>query len=130
MRERITYFLPSSIPPSDLSISPSGSLSGPETDVALREERLTFALTELPRDLSEVLENNVHELHVRWVSTRGYEGAGPFVARGTPGLGVFWTPREKEGEGNGGEEEKLCDALRGFFGQGVGCGEVSSQRRG
>ncbi|KAK4448585.1 PIG-X [Podospora aff. communis PSN243] len=91
MRERITYLQKrgSSLPPSSLSISPT-SLRGP-TIRAIREERLTFSLDELPRELSSVL-SGVHELHVRWVSPRRYESVGAMVGRLPAGWHIFWTP--------------------------------------
>ncbi|KAK0622874.1 PIG-X [Immersiella caudata] len=117
MRERITYLQKrhSSLPPSSLTVTPT-SLSGP-TIHAIREERLTFSLDELPRELSSVL-NEVHELHVRWVSTKGYQSVGAFVGRLPGGWHIFWTPGAGAAgaEGGGDAEGKLGRVLGSAFG--------------
>ncbi|KAK0645888.1 PIG-X [Cercophora newfieldiana] len=125
MRERITYLqkLGSSLPPSALTITPT-SLTGPSVS-AIREERLTFALDELPAELSSILKNDVHELHVRWVNPVAYESVGAMVARVPGGWHLFWTPvLGKESQKEGGRGARLCEVLGGVFG--VACGGEES----
>lgn len=91
MRERITFVqkLGESLDPSALKIS-NGAIDGPEIK-AVREDRLTFALEELPHELQKLLEG-AHELHIRWVSPVAYDSVSPFLARLPPGFHLFYTP--------------------------------------
>ncbi|KAG7290959.1 hypothetical protein NEMBOFW57_000965 [Staphylotrichum longicolle] len=72
MRERITYVqkLGDSLEPSAITVN-AGTISGPEVH-AVREDRLTFALDELPSELRTLL-TGTQDLHLRWVSTTAYE---------------------------------------------------------
>ncbi|KAJ4304045.1 protease B nonderepressible form [Collariella sp. IMI 366227] len=67
MRERITYIqkLGDSLEPSALSTN-GRSITGPDVN-AVREDRLTFALHELPSELQALLAG-VQDLHIRWES--------------------------------------------------------------
>jgi len=98
MRERITFIqkLGDTLESSSLVIS-SGDIKGPDVK-AVREDRLTFALDELPAELHSLLRLS-HELHIRWVSTRPYETVSPLLARLPPGFHLFWTP----GRGDNGQ---------------------------
>jgi hypothetical protein len=40
--------------------------------------------------------NNIHELHIRYVSRIEYEASTPLLARLPPGLHVFFTPRRSQ----------------------------------
>lgn len=95
MRERITYVqkLGDSLEPSEITID-GGNISGPEVH-AVREDRLTIALDELPSELRALLKDAL-ELHIRWVSTTPYEAISPLLARLPPGFHVFFTPRREE----------------------------------
>lgn len=92
MRQRITYLQE----PND-SVDPK-TLEVGEAHIktkglkAAREEKITFAFDELPRELHEVLKAS-YEVHVRWVSDRAYESRAPVVSRLSPGLHVFYTPQ-------------------------------------
>lgn len=91
MRERITFVqkLGESLDPSALKVN-GQELAGPQIKAA-REDRLTFALEELPNELQSLLEG-AHELHIRWVSPAAYEYVSPFLARLPPGFHLFFTP--------------------------------------
>ncbi|VBB86821.1 Putative protein similar to PBN1 of Neurospora crassa [Podospora comata] len=91
MRERITFVQKEgdSIEPTALKVDGNG-LKGPEVK-AVREDRLTFALDELPAELKALLEG-VNQLHVRWVSPVAYESVSPLLARLPPGFHLFYTP--------------------------------------
>ena len=91
MRERITYVqkLGDSLEPSAITVN-AGAISGPEVH-AVREDRLTFALDELPSELRTLL-SGAQDLHLRWVSTTAYETVGPLLARLPPGFHLFFTP--------------------------------------
>lgn len=91
MRERITFVQKEgdSIEPTALKVDGNG-LKGPEVK-AVREDRLTFALDELPAELKALLEG-VNQLHVRWVSPVAYEAVSPLLARLPPGFHLFYTP--------------------------------------
>jgi hypothetical protein len=95
MRERITYVqkLGDSLEPSAITID-GGSIGGPEVH-AVREDRLTIALDELPSELQALLKD-AQELHIRWVNTEAYEAVEPLLARLPPGFHVFFTPRREE----------------------------------
>lgn len=92
MRQRITYLQE----PND-SVDPK-TLEVGEAHIktkglkAAREEKITFAFDELPRELHELLKA-AYEVHVRWVSERVYESRAPVVSRLSPGLHVFYTPQ-------------------------------------
>ncbi len=108
MRQRTTFFHKNEdgIEPSSLRIS-DRSITGPDV-LAVREDRVTLALDELPAELRELLSKS-HELHVRWVSPHPYEAIGPWNSRLPPGLHVFYTPGR-------GDSELLCPLIRATFG--------------
>ncbi|KAK4135456.1 PIG-X-domain-containing protein [Trichocladium antarcticum] len=110
MRERITYVqkLGDSLEPSAITID-GGKISGPEVH-AVREDRLTIALDELPSELRALLKD-AQELHIRWVSTTPYEAISPLLARLPPGFHVFFTPRREEAVFT-----SLCATLAKIFG--------------
>ncbi|KAK4176074.1 PIG-X [Triangularia setosa] len=91
MRERITFVQKEgdSIEPTALKVDGNG-LRGPEVK-AVREDRLTFALDELPAELKTLLEG-VNQLHIRWVGPVAYEAVSPLLARLPPGFHLFYTP--------------------------------------
>jgi hypothetical protein len=91
MRERVTYVqkLGDSLEPSALTFD-GGAIRGPEVH-AVREDRLTIALDELPREL-QALVAGAKDLHIRWVSTTAYEAVSPLLARLPPGFHLFFTP--------------------------------------
>jgi hypothetical protein len=92
MRQRITYLQEpnDSIDPKTLEVGESHIRT--KGLKAAREEKITFAFDELPRELHEVLKKS-HEVHVRWVSETAYESQVPVVSRLSPGLHVFYTPQ-------------------------------------
>ena len=91
MRERITLIQRrgDSIEPSSLKVSDS-DISGPDVR-AVREDRLTLSLDELPAELRTLLKGS-DELHIRWVSPVAYESVSPLLARLPPGFHIFFTP--------------------------------------
>jgi hypothetical protein len=91
MRERISYVqkLGDSLEPSALKVG-DGVIKGPEVH-AVREDRLTIALDELPSEL-RTLVAGAQDLHIRWVSTAAYETVSPLLARLPPGFHLFFTP--------------------------------------
>ncbi|KAL0930945.1 protein pbn1 [Colletotrichum truncatum] len=111
MRQRITFIHK----PADgvafeaLEISDAG-VKGPQIK-AVREDRVTFALDELPSELSQLLSEG-HELHIRWVSPESYGTISPLSSRVSPGFHLFYTPK-KEGQW---DATKLCEALKDAFG--------------
>ncbi|KAK3313433.1 PIG-X [Apodospora peruviana] len=115
MRERITFIqkLGDSLEPSSLKIN-GGVISGPEVK-AVREDRVTLALEELPTELQSLLKG-VHELHIRWISPEPYESVSPLLARLPPGFHLFFTP----GKGDHTASNKLCSTLSEIFGH-VNC---------
>ncbi|KAL2022565.1 hypothetical protein VTK56DRAFT_5172 [Thermocarpiscus australiensis] len=115
MRERITYVqkLGDSLEPSAIKVD-GGIISGPEVH-AVREDRLTFALDELPSELQTLLKDT-HELHVRWVSATAYEAITPLLVRLPPGFHVFYEPGSEDAASSG----ALCSTLAITFGN-VSC---------
>lgn len=97
MRQRTTFFHKNEngIEPTSLKVI-GRSISGPDL-LAVREDRITLGLEELPTELRELLQES-HELHIRWASPYPYESIGPWNSRLPPGLHVFYTP------GQGGEK--------------------------
>jgi len=111
MRERITFIQKQgdSLEPSALKVT-SGSIEGPDVQ-AVREDRLTLALEELPAELRNLLKD-IHELHIRWVSPEPYEAVSPLLARLPAGFHLFYTP----GEGSDDKSDHLCKGLSKVFG--------------
>jgi len=91
MRERITFIqkLGDSLDPAEVKVD-RNVIKAPDVQ-AVREDRLSLALDELPAELQSLL-NGLHELHIRWVSPIAYEAISPLLARLPPGFHVFFTP--------------------------------------
>jgi hypothetical protein len=92
MRQRITLLHKpeDAIDPSSIKVtSNSLALSGVK---AAREDRITFGLDELPREIYYVLKQS-HELHIRYVNNISYESIPPLVSRVSPGLHAYWSPQ-------------------------------------
>ncbi|AEO58100.1 hypothetical protein MYCTH_2305173 [Thermothelomyces thermophilus ATCC 42464] len=111
MRERITYVqkLGDSLEPSAVTVDSSG-ISGPEVH-AVREDRLTIALDELPPELRSLV-TDAQDLHIRWVSAASYELVSPLLARLPPGFHLFYSPGRNNSVSN-----KLCSTLADIFGE-------------
>ncbi|KAG6263671.1 hypothetical protein E4U49_002159 [Claviceps purpurea] len=107
MRERITFVHPpgADIDPSSLKLS-QHELHGPSI-TAVREDRLTIALDELPPDLAKLLPR-FHELSLRWASPLAYHTVDPFTSRTSPGLHLSYALASAEDTD---AEQKVCDAL-------------------
>lgn len=92
MRQRVTFFHHNedAVDPESLRVS-DNAVSGPDIK-AVREDRFTLGLEELPVELQEVL-GAAHELHLRWASPSSYTAIGPWSSRLSPGLHVFYTPQ-------------------------------------
>jgi hypothetical protein len=93
MRQRVTFIQKTgdAVDPASLKVA-DGTLTGP-TLKAIREDRLTFAVDELPRELQKLLRE-AHELHIRWTSPTPYETVSPLLSRLPPGFHLFYTPRD------------------------------------
>lgn len=93
MRQRITFFHrpESPVDPALLKITDT-LLAGPNIDTA-REDRITLALDELPGELQDLL-TDTHQLDLRWAAPSAYEAVGPLFSRISPGLHLFYSPRE------------------------------------
>lgn len=81
---------------------------------AAREEKLTFGLSELPAELTQILQN-AHELRVRWVSEQAYEKRGPYQSSLTSGLHVHYTPGSNQTDVN------PCPLLKQLFSTTLRC---------
>ncbi|KAI1006612.1 hypothetical protein K3495_g1609 [Podosphaera aphanis] len=94
MRERTTYLFESDnlINPKDLKIT-NTSLVSAHPVVAAKEEKVTFTAEELPTEIKEVLLLS-SELHIRWVAQQSYKTVSPWTSRISPGLHVFYTPKD------------------------------------
>ncbi|UNI21479.1 protease B nonderepressible form [Purpureocillium takamizusanense] len=109
MRERVTFLQgPSAdVDPAALQIEAAGLL-GPSAE-AIRQDRFSLSLDELPRDLATLL-GAFDELHLKWASPVAYETLDPFGSRISPGLHVLYTTAENDGV----KATKLCSALQAF----------------
>lgn len=99
MRERITFIqkLGDSLEPSAVTVdSRSGTINGPEIR-AVREDRLTLTLPELPHEL-QILVAGARDLHIRWVSSDAYGVVSPLLARLPPGFHLFYAPAQAGGD--------------------------------
>ncbi|KAI1191305.1 PIG-X [Nemania serpens] len=112
MRHRITFFHRNEhgIEPSSLKIH-DRSISGPDL-VAVREDRITLALEELPAELQELLRE-IQELYIRWSSPQAHDALGPWNSRLPPGLHTFYTPQTS----GAAHSSQLCIQLRAVFGE-------------
>lgn len=91
MRERITFYHPpgSSLDPdTDLENQEAG-LIGPQID-AVRQDRLTLPLDELPAELLQTLQG-YDAVHLKWTSPLQYETLDPFTSRISPGFHLSYT---------------------------------------
>lgn len=93
MRERITIVHPpnTGIDPDALVLDGSG-LAAPSLE-AVREDRLTVALGDLPSEFVQVL-GGFRRVQVRWAAQHAYKTLDPFTSRLSPGLHVSYTPSQ------------------------------------
>ncbi len=114
MRRRSTYVTHPSraVNPDDIQVRQRQLLLGALE--AAREERLTFGLDELPKELAEYLRE-CHELHVRWAPEQAYNATAPFLSRISPGLHVQYTPSNET------QPDRLCGLLHRIFGKQLKC---------
>ena len=98
MRQRITFIQQAedSTNPESLKVTTDSIVSTANVKGG-REDRITFGFDELPQELYKVLKAS-HEIHVRWIGEKPYDGIGPLVSRMSPGLHVFYT--QQRGKGN------------------------------
>ncbi|KAL4890085.1 PIG-X [Aspergillus ambiguus] len=115
MRRRITFVQhpDASFSLDQLSLSRS-SLSVRGID-AVREDRVTFSVDELPSELWHVLKQ-CHQLHIRWATQSLYEARAPFSSRVSPGLHAFYTPVSGTKSG-----EAVCSLLKDVFDADLKC---------
>jgi len=111
MRQRTTFFHHNDdgVEPADLKIT-IDSLSGPDLN-AIREDKITLELQELPGDLRTLLAAS-SQLHLRWESPEPRKATELWPSRVTPGLHVFYTP-STDGKAETGH---ICRNLRNAFG--------------
>ncbi|KAF2715205.1 PIG-X-domain-containing protein [Pleomassaria siparia CBS 279.74] len=114
MKQRITYLVqnPDAFSPEQLQVK-TKTLKLDKV-VAAKEHRVTFGLSELPKELSKAFEQ-WHELHIRWASESAYKAVPPFTSRVSPGLHAFFTPIKDRDEG------PLCPLLTELFGDALKC---------
>lgn len=95
MRQRVTFIHKpeDAFDPALLQVT-TNSVTGPVVP-AVREDRITLALDELPDDLRQVLRT-AHELHIRWVSPFAFEAVSPLLSRLSPGFHLFYTPHQED----------------------------------
>ncbi|QKX60892.1 uncharacterized protein TRUGW13939_08038 [Talaromyces rugulosus] len=120
MKRRITYLTSADAPfePTKQAVLNKKSLSIRELDAA-KEERFTFGAAELPDELSRAL-TATHEFHIRWATERNYDSVAPFLSRVSPGLHVYYTPLENNGNEEN-PEDQLCSSLKDLFGKDIKC---------
>lgn len=88
MRRRITFVQDSNTPfDRKQATLTSDSLTIRDLD-ALREERLTVSLKELPAELQQLLQE-AGKVHIRWATDREVDTVAPFSSRVAPGLHVI-----------------------------------------
>lgn len=111
MRQRITFLHKpqDGVDPATFKVTDT-SIHGPVLP-AVREDRITLALDELPDELRQFLEN-CHELHIRWVSPYPYETVSPLLSRLSPGFHLFYTPAGSRSV----PDDQLCASLTKAFG--------------
>ncbi|KAK8056609.1 hypothetical protein PG993_001836 [Apiospora rasikravindrae] len=110
MRQRTTFLHRNedAIDPASLKVS-GRTLSGPNIR-AVREDRFTLGLDELPAELQELLRLS-QELYIRWTSPMPYQAMGPWSSRLSPGLHVFYTP-QADAKANVASDHEICLLLR------------------
>jgi hypothetical protein len=114
MRRRTTYITHPSLAvnPADIQVRGNQLLLGGLK--AAREERLTFGLEELPKEIAEYLQS-CHEVHARWASESAYNTTNPFTSRTSPGLHIQYTPLDD------GKPDQLCALVGKLFGRHLKC---------
>ncbi|QSZ35190.1 hypothetical protein DSL72_008057 [Monilinia vaccinii-corymbosi] len=110
MRQRITLLQKAqdAVDPQHIKVD-KDSITAKQVKAA-REDRITFALSELPQEIYRALKAS-HELHIRWASSNQYDTASPLFSRLSPGLHVFYSPQR-----NSKGPDLLCPALKKIFG--------------
>ncbi|KOS19615.1 Protein PBN1 [Escovopsis weberi] len=91
MRERITFLYPEggAVDPKSLTLGDT-ALQGPTIE-AIREDKFTLTLQELPSEVAKALEG-IDELHLRWTGPWSQPALEPFSSRLSPGLHLSYTP--------------------------------------
>ncbi|KAI9661664.1 MAG: protease B nonderepressible form [Bathelium mastoideum] len=118
MKQRITYLLQDIDRELDLDQVQVDAKSLTVDGIASAKElRTTFGFDEVPRELWVVLKQ-CHELRIRWASSRPYTAVPPLVSRVSPGLHVYYTPRQS------GKDVPLCSWLQRLFGNELDCKNV------
>ncbi|KAL2361281.1 hypothetical protein RJZ56_005819 [Blastomyces dermatitidis] len=115
MKKRITFVhaADGEFNPEQITVK-DDSLSVQSLDAA-RQERVTFAVDELPQEVWQVLKQ-CHELHIRWSSQYVYDAVPPFASRVSPGLHVFYTPVDQDRPAT-----RLCPLLLKVFDDKLKC---------
>ncbi|KAF4591599.1 protein pbn1 [Ophiocordyceps camponoti-floridani] len=110
MRERVTFIHGSDahVDPSALQLQPAGLL-GPVT-TAVRQDRLTWSLDELPTELASFLRST-SAVHVRWTTIDEHDTLEPFSSRLSPGLFVSFMPATDTARDS---KKTLCGLLQAF----------------
>lgn len=113
MRQRTTLFHSNedAIDPAAIVVN-GQSITGPELR-AVREDRFTFGLDELPYEVQQLLRD-IPELHLKWSTPSAYDTlhSGPWTSRLPPGLHVFYTPQEAPEGGR--LSDPICTYLHNF----------------
>lgn len=99
MRQRITFPQDPqySTDPKVLKVDKKG-ITTLEDIKSARELQITFTLEELPQELYKVFKAS-QEVNIKWVTSKQFESIPPMVSRLSPGLHVFYTPKQK-GDGS------------------------------
>ncbi|OAX78179.1 hypothetical protein ACJ72_07517 [Emergomyces africanus] len=115
MRERITFIheAEGEFNPDQVTVK-ADSLSIKALNAA-RQERVTFAYNELPKEIWQVL-NQCRELRIRWSSQYAYDAVPPLASRVSPGLHVLYTPADQSRPAT-----LLCPLLRKVFDDNLKC---------
>ncbi|KEF60545.1 uncharacterized protein A1O9_02106 [Exophiala aquamarina CBS 119918] len=114
MRRRATYITDPSLAvnPKDIQVDGRQFLLG--AIKAAREERLTLGLSELPKEVVEILQES-YEFHIRWAPEHLFTTVTPFLSRISPGLHLFYTPLKES------QQDRLCSLIHKVFGQSLRC---------
>ncbi|PHH62948.1 hypothetical protein CDD81_6581 [Ophiocordyceps australis] len=109
MRERVTFVHTedAQIDAEAITVQPTGLL-GPLIQ-AVRQDRFTLALDELPPELSRLLESYT-ELDIAWASRSSYVALEPFSSRISPGIHVSYSASRS----NAADSSELCLLLQIF----------------
>ncbi|RPA98648.1 PIG-X-domain-containing protein [Choiromyces venosus 120613-1] len=76
---------------------------------AVREDRVTFGVHELPAEIQDVL-SSCREVHLKFTSGNIYESIDPYSSRTPAGLHVFLSPEQ------GASPDSICQLLEKAFG--------------